>query len=140
LYLQLRFLGYTGRYDQVIAASAGEHEQVSLGGLANVARRLGFPMVPIKTTTAELAKLPSPAVVLSEESGTGTGRFHLLLGFSSSTAHFVDGTYITRNHVEMTIDQFKREWTGFALIPQERSPWPARWFGAALGSVAAVIG
>jgi hypothetical protein len=138
LYLQLRMMGYNGNYEQLVTAMPGGVEQANLHELAQAAQRLGFPLVPVKASAAELAKAPLPVLVLCEGLGRDSGRFHLLLGFSPSKVHLVDGAFITRYEL-ISIDRFRREWTGFALIPQPRSRWPGRYLGAALGSVVALV-
>jgi hypothetical protein len=136
LYLQLRLLGYAGTYEEVVAAVPGGPEQANLGGLAEAASRLGFALVPAKLTVAELASLGSPTVILFEETDLGRGRFHLLVGLSSSQAYLVDGGFI-RHGEQMPIDRFRRGWTGFALVPRSASPWPGRVLGMAAGAVLA---
>ena len=134
LYLQLCLLGYKGTYEEVVSAVPGSAEQASLGGLAQAARRLGFALVSAKMTVAELSNLRSPVVVLLEDAELGHGRFHLLLGFSASKVHLVDGGFNTRFGM-MPIDRFRHGWTGFALVPRSASFWPGRAFGTALGAV-----
>ena len=134
LYLQLCLLGYKGTYEEVVSVVPGSAEQASLGGLAQAARRLGFALVSAKMTVAELSNLRSPVVVLLEDAELGHGRFHLLLGFSASKVHLVDGGFNTRFGM-MPIDRFRHGWTGFALVPRSASFWPGRAFGTALGAV-----
>jgi len=135
LYLQLRLLGYTGTYEEVVAAMPGGAAWPSLGTIAQAAKRLGFGLVPVELTMAELASRNSPTIMLFEEAELGHGRFHLLLGFSSTKAVLVKGEFVTR--FEMPIDQFRRGWTGFALVPPLRSPWPGRFLGVMLGAMTA---
>jgi hypothetical protein len=137
LYLQLRLLGYTGTYKEVVAAMPEGAEKASLGGLAQAAARLGFTLAPIKLTVAELARLRSPVVILFEEAGLGHGRFHLLLGFSPTKAVLMDGKFVI--YIEMPKDRFRRAWTGLILVPRSTSPWSGRWLKAALGAVGAVV-
>jgi hypothetical protein len=136
LYLQLRLIGYTGRYQEVVTAVPAAAERASLDGLARISRRLGFELVPAKLTVAELASLGSPTVILFDEPGLDGGRFHLLLGLSRDHADLVDGTLITRRPLTISLDQFRRGWTGFALVARSRSPWPGRGLGASIGALA----
>lgn len=133
LYLQLRLLGYAGSYEQVVEAVPGGAEHASLAGLAEAAKRLGFVLVPTKLSISELTRLRSPVITLFEEAELGRGRFHFVIGFSQTKAHLIDGNFITR--YEMPIDQFRRVWTGFAVIPQPASPWPRRALGTAIGAM-----
>lgn len=140
LYLQLRLLGYTGTYEEVVAAVPGGAEQASLSGLAQAARRLGFVLVPAKLTVAELDNLRLPTVILFEETEFGRGRFHLLVELLPSEAGLVDGAFITLSIERMSIDRFRRGWTGFALVPQLTSQWPRRVFLMASGALLAGTG
>jgi ABC-type bacteriocin/lantibiotic exporter with double-glycine peptidase domain len=97
----------------------------SLGDLAKAARRLGFDLVPAKLTMVELANLGVPAVILFEEMDVGRGRFHLLVALSSSHVHLVNGQFMVRGEI-MTIDRFRRSWTGFALVPRQDPGWSRR--------------
>lgn len=137
LYLQLRLLGYTGTWEEVIAAVPGGAERASLSGLAKAARRLGFPLLPAKLNMAELSTLSSPTVILFEEKEVGRGRFHLLVKLFPSQAHLVDGGFITRGEL-MPIDRFRRGWTGFALVPRSASPVAGTLARLVLGVVTAV--
>lgn len=138
LYIQLRLLGYSGTYENVIAAMPGGVDQASLAELAEAARRLGFHLVPVKQTVVELSSdRRSPMVILFEEASPGEGRFHVLLAFSQKMEKvlLIHGEFITR--IEMPIDRFRRGWTGFALMPQSVSPWPKRVLGMIAGAVLA---
>jgi hypothetical protein len=135
LYLQLRLLGYNGSYEAVVGAVPGAPEQATLARLAQAARRLGFDLVPVKLTTAELFDLRFPTIILFEGLGIDSGRFHLLLGSSASMVYMVDGAHITRYRLLMSKDQFLRGWTGFALVPGPPNPWPGRAVGIAGGAV-----
>jgi hypothetical protein len=137
LYLQLRLLGYTGTYEKVVEAVPGGADWPSLGALAQAARRLGFDLVPVKLNMTELSSLRSPVVILFEDAELGHGRFHLLLGFSPSTAHLVDGKLITRYEIDMPMDQFRRGWTGLALVSRSNASWQGRWIGVTIGGIVA---
>lgn len=135
LYLQLRLLGWTGPYEEVVAAVPGGPEKASLAGLATAARQLGFTLVPTKLTVAEVARLPSPTLILWEDAQIGRGRFHLLLGLSASKAYVVEGEFINRPE-EMPIDRFRRGWTGFALVHRAGAGWSRRLVGITAGTLA----
>jgi hypothetical protein len=138
LYLQLRLLGYAGTYEAVGTAVPGGAERANLSGLAQAARRLGFALVPAKLSVAELACLASPTVILFEETELGQGRFHLLVEVSPTQVSLVDGGIVTRGE-RMSIDRFRRSWTGFALVSQAASPWPGRVLGLAAGAVTVAV-
>ena len=137
LYLQLRLLGYNGSYEDVVGAIPGSPEQGNLASLAQAAKRLGFDLVPVKMAAAELFEVRSPTIILFEELGIDSGRFHLLLGSSATMVHLVNGMYITRYRLLMSKDEFRRGWTGFALVPRSPPHWPGRVLGIVGGAVMA---
>lgn len=116
LYLQLRLLGYTESYETFRSQVPDEGQSLSFESLANLGGKLGFQLVPAKKTVSELAKEKTPCIVHFEESGIGSGRFLLFLGINKAETKIdlIDGTYVTR--VEMLCDDFRRKWTGYALI------------------------
>jgi hypothetical protein len=135
LYLQLRLLGYTGRYEDVVNAVPGDLAQPTLASLAQAARRLRYHLVPVKMTAAEVFDLRFPTIILFEEKGIGNGRFHLLLGCTATLVHLVGGEFITRYQLHMSKDRFRRGWTGYALVPSSPSHWPGRILGIAGGAL-----
>jgi hypothetical protein len=135
LYLQLRLLGYTGSYEDVVNAVPGDLAQPTLASLAQAARRLGYCLVPVKMTAAEVFDLRFPTIIHFEEKGIDNGRFHLLLGSTATMVHLVGGEFITRYRLRMSKDRFRRGWTGYALVPGSPSHWPGRILGIASGAL-----
>jgi len=123
LYLQLRLLGYTGSYAAFREQLPDEPRSLSLVSLANLSRELGFRLMPVKMTVSELAQARTPVIVHFEESEIGSGRFLLFLGMgkSETTVVLIDGAYLT--FAEMPRDQFRRKWTGYALIARPFLAW-----------------
>jgi Peptidase C39 family len=121
LYLQLRLLGYAESYEDFRKQLPDDPRSWSLQSLANQGRKLGFRLVPVKLTVSELAKAGAPVIVHFEEEGIGSGRFHLLLWMDNTWVALIDGSYVT--HAEMSRDQFRRNWTGYALIAHPPTPW-----------------
>lgn len=135
LYLQLRLLGYTGSYEDVVNAVPGDLAQPTLASLVQAAGRVGYHLVPVKMTAAEVFDLRFPAIIHFEEKGVDNGRFHLLLGSTATMVHLVNGEFITRYRLRMSKDRFRRGWTGYALVPASPSHWPGRILGMAGGAL-----
>ena len=64
-----------------------------------------------------------PAIVYFEESGIASGRFLLFLAIANDEARvaLIDGSYVTR--VQMSGEEFRRRWAGYALIARSTSTW-----------------
>ncbi len=143
LYLQLRLLGCPLDYETYRKTHHNPPTSVSLNSLANIADQFGVSLVPVKLTYLQLWQCEQPIIVYVEEEELGHGRFMLFLSANLDQEHVevIDGASIV--HRRMTIDQFRRHWTGYALVPQQAKRWDA-WFRrvAALlvaGSVATVF-
>jgi hypothetical protein len=122
LYIQLRLLGYTESYEAFRAKVPEAPRSLSLASLGDLGGKLGFRLVPVQMTMSELANAGTPVLVHFEEAGFGSGRFLLFLGTdrTGSTVALIDGSHVTR--VEMSRDQFRRKWTGYALIQRASTP------------------
>lgn len=123
LYFQLRLLGYTESYEAYRGQLPDEPQSLSLESLANLGRKLGFRLVPVKMTVSELAKVGAPVIVHFEESGIGNGRFLLFLGMdkTETSVALIEGAYALRE--EMARDEFRRKWTSYALIARPAIAW-----------------
>jgi hypothetical protein len=114
LYAQLRLLGYRDAYPVYRQRLPLAEGPVTIDALAAAARSLGYDMVPLQLTVDELARLSAPVIVHFEENSLERGRFHLFLGLAEDRAYLVDGTRVTVS--SMPRDNFRRNWTGFALV------------------------
>lgn len=143
LYLQLRLLGYSLDYETYRKTLPTLPITVSLDSLANDADRFGVSLVPVKLTYIELTQSKQPIIIYFEEEALGNGRFMLFLSASPDQQHVELIESATIVHRRMTVDQFRRYWTGYALVPQHANKWNVwiRRVAALLvaGSVAAVL-
>jgi ABC-type bacteriocin/lantibiotic exporter with double-glycine peptidase domain len=127
LYVQMRLLGYSKKYsefrDQFWAEPRNEPGLVTLASLSNFAQKLGLRLVPVKMTVADLANVRSPVIVHFEEHGVESGRFHLYLGMDEldRSVCLVRGERVVCDW--MPRDQFRRNWSGYALVPQPAISW-----------------
>jgi ABC-type bacteriocin/lantibiotic exporter with double-glycine peptidase domain len=122
LYLQLRLLGYKESYETFCGGRLlNETQSLSLKSMANIGQKLGFRIMPVKMTIAELAKTKAPVIVHFEESGVGSGRFLLFLGMDETRIDAFDGSYVT--FMQISCDRFRRNWSGYALVARPPFDW-----------------
>jgi Peptidase C39 family len=123
LYLQLRLLGYTENYEVFREQLPADPSSMSLDSMARVGQKMGFRLVPVKISLSDLAKAGAPVIVHFEQEGIGKGQFLLFLAMTESEYAFsvIEGRYIWRT--QMPRDEFRRKWTGYALIPRPRIDW-----------------
>jgi hypothetical protein len=124
LYLQLRLLGYRDSYDVFHDKLPSGPASLTLKEMAAIGRRLGFRPLPVKMTVSELISARSPVILHFETHGVTAGHFMLFLWMyeDETTVALIDGAHVTFR--EMTRDQFRRSWTGYALIVRP----PVDWF------------
>lgn len=123
LYLQLRVLGYQEDYEKFRERVAEEPQPLSLLTLVSLGGKLGFRLASVKMTFADLAKAKAPVIVHLEEREIGRGSFCLFLGMDQAQTSMlvIDGDYVVRTW--MPRDQFRRDWTGYAVIARPSIAW-----------------
>jgi ABC-type bacteriocin/lantibiotic exporter with double-glycine peptidase domain len=123
LYLQLRLLGYRETYEAFREKVAAEPGSLTLHSLATIGRQLGFRLAPVRINVTELANAGAPVIVHLEEGRLGSGRFALVLGMDKeqTSVGLVDGSRVTREEIPLV--QFRRYWTGYALLPRASIAW-----------------
>jgi hypothetical protein len=125
LFLQLRHLGYPGRYEDYLRAVADRPGLDQLGGLSAAAKELGYDLVTVRLTMAELERSRTPTIVHLEWQDRETGYFGLVVGFGRDDASdhviLIHGGMATVD--AMPRDAFRREWGGYALVPPRESGW-----------------
>jgi hypothetical protein len=136
LYVQLRLLGYDESYDSFRKWVPDAQQTFSLQEMAKLARNLGFRLQTRKLTVSDLAKLGSPAILHFEGSGIDRGNFCVFLGITDSSVVLVEGPNVTR--MQMQREEFRRNWTGYALVAQRSRPW---WcWGRRAAAVLVIVG
>jgi len=133
LYLQLRFLGYEESYSTFRSRLPDQKDLQSLTSLTEVGRQLGFPLVPVKLTVAELRRTRMPIVVHMEADGLESGYFSLLYAVDDRIAQLIEGPPV--RNVTLPLDYFRRTWTSYALVPQP----PHRWWPLARRTTAFLL-
>jgi hypothetical protein len=125
LFLQLRGLGYPGRYEDYVQAVARRPRMDELSGLSAAAKELGYGLEPARLTMAELESMRAPILVHMEQRDRDTGHFGIVAGFArDETGEHVILFYGGIATVEPVLrDTFRREWSGYALVPTIESGW-----------------
>jgi hypothetical protein len=123
LYLQLRLLGFQDNYDAFRAQLPADPASLTLKEMAAIARRLGFRHEPVKMTVSELVRAQSPVILHFESHGVNSGEFMLFLWMynDETKVALIDGAHVTFK--EMARDEFRRSWTGYALIGRPPFHW-----------------
>jgi hypothetical protein len=116
LYLQLKALGWPVRFETLEnqLRRGRDHEPNNLLDLKRAAQDCGARLVIRSCGPRELGALPMPAIVLFEEV-RGQKEFALLFRLDRRGCGIVEGS--TASLTEMPIDDFRRRWSGLALVP-----------------------
>lgn len=124
LYLQLRLMGYPKPYEsylQEIGHRAVPHDLASLKATAG---RLGFSLVPSRLTMTEVDSVPVPVIAHLERGERGSGYFGLIIDTNEREVVVFHGGMASIEVLPR--DNFRREWSGFALVPGEQSEWSSK--------------
>jgi hypothetical protein len=118
LYLELSVLGHPVDYQQLEAAVQPQRGSVSLRALQQVARRHGVPMRIRQCSPDRLESLPMPVIAFLDEP-RGGGRFVLVCRLDKQRCDLIVGS--TATYSEVSIDDFRRDWSGFVLEPADHA-------------------
>jgi ABC-type bacteriocin/lantibiotic exporter with double-glycine peptidase domain len=133
LYLQLAILGHPVDYARVREAVFAKGGAVSMVTLREAAGRCGLPMKLVRCGPDELKRMPKPAIVYVHDTRSGGG-FALLYSLNDERCGLVSGVaYILQEEV----DKFRRDWSGFALVPE---PPGDGWLSAIAASLVLIAG
>jgi len=123
LYLQLRLLGYRDSYDVFREQLPADPASLTLKEMAAIGRSLGFGHTPVKMTVSELVSTQSPVILHFESHGVNSGQFMLFLWMydDETKVTLIDGAHVSFR--EMSRDEFRRSWTGYALIVRPPVDW-----------------
>jgi ABC-type bacteriocin/lantibiotic exporter with double-glycine peptidase domain len=114
LYLQLAILGYAVDYPRVREAIYPGQGEVSIATLRDAATRCGLRMRIVRCNVEELKRMPKPVITYLHDDRKG-GTFVLLNHLGEQKCGLILGSTVSLE--EMSIDQFRRDWSGVALIP-----------------------
>lgn len=126
LYLQLRLLGYSDGYEVFRNELPADHASLTLQEMAAIGRRLGFRLEPVKMTVSELLSARCPVILHFESRGVDAGRLMLFLWMygDETKLSLIDGAHVS--FTEMSRDEFRRSWNGYALIVRPPIEWGVR--------------
>lgn len=117
LYLLLRTHGVDAGYDDLEKSTKARGECMNLLSLRKSVEQHGLGAQVIKTNLTDLREYSFPIIAYMDGSlGEGSG-FVLLLEVNGSSCSYVEGGYATIN--EVSDEQFRRTWTGYALVTSE---------------------
>jgi predicted double-glycine peptidase len=116
LYLQIKALGVPVRFEALEdrLRRGRDHDPNTLLDLKRAAQACGARLAIRTCGPRELAALPMPAIVLLEEL-RGDKEFALIYRMDDRGCGLVEGS--TAALTEMSIDDFRRRWSGLALVP-----------------------
>jgi peptidase C39-like protein len=124
LFLQLHYLGYQGHYESFYNTTRGKPGLDRLSGLSAAAKALGFDLVPARLAMTELEEYTGPTLVHLEQQGSVAGFYGLVKGFEDQKVLLIHGGKASLERIPR--DVFRREWSGFALVPQDGIEWGPR--------------
>ena len=127
LYLQLAIVGQPVEYARIREAVFAKGGAVSMVALREAAGRCGLPLKVVRCGPDELRRMPMPVIVYMHSTRTGGG-FALLYSLDDERYGIIPGEACIQ---EKEIDQFRRDWSGFALV---REPPDDGWLSAIAGS------
>lgn len=116
LYLQLRLLNRTISYEKLVSMAGKLPQRNTLSQLADIAAEFDVTMMPQRLTFEQLRTSNVPLIAAMEPDGVGSGTFALPYAASSSQVDYVEGS--TVRVLQVSADEFRRSWTGYALVPQ----------------------
>ncbi len=134
LYLQLAIDGHPIDYGRVREAVFAKGSAVSMVALREAAGRCGLPMKIVRCGPDELKRMPKPMIIYLYGRRTG-GRFALLYNLNDERCGLVTGSTVCIQQLE--VDDFRRDWSGFALV---RDPRDGGWLSAIAGSLVLIAG
>jgi peptidase C39-like protein len=127
LYLQLAALGHPIDYASVRQAVSDAGSTVTLVSLREAAQRCGVRMRIVRCRPDELRRMPKPVITYIHGVRTGGG-FALLYSMDKKCGLIPGATACIE---ELKIDKFRRDWSGFVLVPQP----PGSWWNSIAGSL-----
>jgi ABC-type bacteriocin/lantibiotic exporter with double-glycine peptidase domain len=120
LYIFLSILGKRLDYQELEHYLPVDQSGSSLADMRRCTEPFGVRTTVLKLTPEDLPNCPVPAILHCEEEKAVTGHYVILLAATSDEVEYVDGT--TAIIDVMPMSEFRKNWSGFVLVPEER-PW-----------------
>jgi ABC-type bacteriocin/lantibiotic exporter with double-glycine peptidase domain len=120
MYLYLALLGKTYDYNtlKVYAEQSDKRYYAnSAASLVSLAARCGVSLSVRKMTPTEVLRIGEPTIVHMDGPSPTEGYFILLVNITASHVYYVNGP--TAAILTMSPEQFKRSWSGYAIVRGE---------------------
>jgi Peptidase C39 family len=123
LFLELRWCGYNRSFEQYLAEIGDDTKPRDFKSLVSAAKRLGYDLAPIQISMTDIEKMDVPPLVHLERTDGGSGYFAVVVECNERFVLLVNGPQAAIRQIRK--DTFRREWSGYALVPVARSTiWP----------------
>jgi len=133
LYIYLKVLGVPCRYSELQKEQLDETGRAahSAATLACLARKHGASLCPVSLTMKQLSSCNLPVIVHLDLESPDAGVFMLVTAVSAQRIVCVDGPSATMRG--MALEDFRRVWSGVAMLPSAEWPWAAIFCGLGFG-------
>jgi ABC-type bacteriocin/lantibiotic exporter with double-glycine peptidase domain len=120
LYCYLSVNGVSCKYADLLREQKKEvkNRQHTALTLVHLAAKYGLPLQTVSITENELSLCTFPVIVHMDGESPEAGAFLLILTMSDKAVDYVNGPSATIH--EMTRENFRRVWSGIALLPVTR--------------------
>jgi ABC-type bacteriocin/lantibiotic exporter with double-glycine peptidase domain len=119
LYLFLRLNGHAIDYHTVLRQMSTYGPLSGLQGIVRGANTLGLNCQIIKCTPEDLKKLPLPVIGYFDHPEATGSHIDLILGVTPDRCSLCTGGHVMLN--ELSMDDFRRRWTGFVVTANPAS-------------------
>jgi ABC-type bacteriocin/lantibiotic exporter with double-glycine peptidase domain len=117
-YLLLRLHGIDVQHSALANQFPQRPQGNSLTELRDVITESGLPTKVVKLTPAHLRMAPLPLIAHFEEELGVTGHYVVVTAATDQVVEFIDGT--TAMVTQQQTSEFRKNWTGYALIVDQR--------------------
>ena len=118
VYLLLRAQGHSVDYEELVDSFAVPESGASLLDLTTLLERSGYAAIPAKLSRSDALSLGSPFIAHWEGGPSAiSGHYVLVLHCNEAALHVIDGT--TARRYTISWPDFSRNWTGYAIIPDD---------------------
>lgn len=136
LYCYLRTNGVSCAYSDLLCAQSKSREpDYSAATLARIGTENGIPLRMVSLNMRELASCPMPLLVHVDGETPEMGAFILMLTITDKSIYYVNGPTATIRSID--IENFRRVWSGIALLPI--SGWQTNYMAFLIGSGMAIL-
>jgi hypothetical protein len=127
--LYLRLVNRATSRDRIVSALGNAGREASLSDVTRASRTLKHTLRVIKSTPARLTATTMPVIVHLFGDDGQEGGYSLLFRIDENECKLINGANVTLE--VMSMDDFRRRWSGYALVADDaRASW---WRSAAVG-------